>query len=72
MKNIKTHLFTYNYEGAEYCLEIPANSLQEAKDRLSRMTFAKYDGELVSKIPAIPTAGLFVKFMASIRNRLIR
>ena len=69
MKNIKTHLFTYNYEGAEYCFEIPAKNIEEAKERLSRITFARYDGELVGKIPALPTAGLFVKLIASIRNR---
>lgn len=72
MNNIKTHLFSYNYEGSEYSLEIPANNLEEAKGRLSKMVFARYDGELVAKVPAMPSSGLFVSLITWLRNRLIR
>ena len=71
LNNIKTHLFSYSYEGSEYSLEIPANSVQEAKERLSRMTFARYDGELVTVIPALPTTGMFVRLYTWTRNRLL-
>ena len=71
MQNIKIHLFSYNYEGAEYSLEIPANSVQEAKERLSKMTFARYDGELVTKIPATPGTGVLVRLVTWLRNRAI-
>ncbi len=70
MQNIKTHLFSYSYEGSEYSLEIPANSAQEAKDRLSRLPFARYGGELVAEVPAFPASGVFVRLLAWIRNRL--
>ena len=71
MNNIKTHLFSYNYEGSEYSLEIPAYSIQEAKERLSRMMYARYDGELVTVIPALPTAGIFVRLLTLVHNRLL-
>lgn len=68
MIDIKTYLFSYNYNGSQYSLEIPAETLEEAKDRLSVMSFAKYDGELVAKIPAQPSAGIFVRIITFMRN----
>jgi hypothetical protein len=47
---MKTFLFTYRYEGADYSLEIPAATLAEAKGRLSAMGFARYDGELKAQV----------------------
>jgi len=70
MKNFKTHLFTYNYGGAQYSLEIPAASADEAKERLTRIVYASYDGELVTKVPAFPASGMFVRLFTWVRNRL--
>ena len=49
----RTHLFSYRYEGADWLLEIKATSEADAKARLAQLTWARYDGELVSKIPAV-------------------
>lgn len=70
MQNLKVFLFSYNYEGAQYSLEIPANDAEEAKQRLSRMAFAKYDGELKHKIPTAPGAGVSVRLITWLRNRI--
>lgn len=70
MKNIRMYLFSYNYQGSEYSLEIPANSLEEAKGRLSQMVFAQYDGELVAKVPANSSSGILVNLAVWIRNRI--
>lgn len=52
-ENVKTYLFSYWYLGAQYCLEIPAASQAEAMGRVAAITAtAKYDGELMAKIPA--------------------
>jgi hypothetical protein len=68
MSKLRTFLFSYNYEGAQYSFEIPAYSLDEAKARLSRITFAKYDGELMCKIPAVAGAGIFVRILTWLKN----
>lgn len=48
----QTHLFTYRYNDARWVLEIPASSADEARERLSRMIYATYDGVLLAKLPA--------------------
>jgi len=70
MNELKTHLFSYNYEGSQYSLEIPAHSEEEAKSRLTRMVYANYDGELVATVPAMPVSGIFVRLVTWLRNRL--
>lgn len=40
----KKYSFTYRFEGADCCIEIPALSLEEAKQRLQVIGFARYDG----------------------------
>lgn len=51
---MKTYLFSYNYNGSPYTLEMKADTLTEAKERVGRVQFATYDGELVAKI-MVPT-----------------
>ncbi len=44
--------FTYRFDGTDWCIEIPARSLDEAKERLKVLGFARYEGEA----PRAPTA----------------
>jgi len=62
----RTHLFTYRFDGAEWSLEIEAGSRGEALDRIKSLAFARYEGELVAKVPAV--AGPFARFATWIRN----
>ena len=48
---LKTFLFSYQYDGAEYALHIPAYSREEALGRVRRMSTAIYDGEVKLRIP---------------------
>jgi hypothetical protein len=66
---IRTFLFSYNYEGVQYSLEIPAHSILEARARLNSMCYAQYDGELMCKIPAIAGAGIFVRLLTWFKNQ---
>ncbi len=50
---MKTYLFSYRYEGNQYSLEIPAENLREAKERLKVIPLATYDGILIAKVPAV-------------------
>jgi hypothetical protein len=52
MSKLKTYLFSYEYAGAQYSFEIRAHTAYEAQDRLARLVYAKYDGEMIMKIPA--------------------
>lgn len=62
----KTYLFSYNYDGCSWCFEIQAENPEDARQRVSRLTFATYDGELVAKIPA--SLGLPAKAIIALRN----
>jgi hypothetical protein len=53
----KTYLFSYRFQGDSWCFEIKAASPEEAKERLSALVFAKYDGEVKAKIH-VPTGFL--------------
>lgn len=48
---MKTYLFSYPYQGKQYCLDIPADSLEEAQGRFKAISWGQYDGELVATIP---------------------
>lgn len=47
---MKTYLFSYDFQGARYSLEIQASSQPEAMHKLDCMSRAKYDGEVMAKI----------------------
>lgn len=50
--SVKTYLFSYRHNGAEWSLEIPATSPDDAKARLAKLPNARFDGELVAEVPS--------------------
>jgi hypothetical protein len=44
------YLFSYRFDGDEYSFDIPARNAAEAKQRLSAMGMARYDGEIMATI----------------------
>ena len=42
----RLHLFSYDFQGSRWSIEIPAKSAAEAQFRLAQMATAKYDGEV--------------------------
>ncbi len=51
MNNLyKTYLFSYEHAGASWVLEIKAADPDDAMQRIRRIPYAKYDGELMMKI----------------------
>lgn len=68
-RKLTEYLFSYRYDGHEFSFGVPAYSLEEATARVKAMTFARYDGELVARIPAaIPGAGLITRIVTAIGN----
>lgn len=63
---MRTYLFTYRYDGAEYSLEVPADSLDEAKGRVSQMGLARHEGEVFVKIPI--GGGLFSRLCVAVAS----
>lgn len=52
------YLFEYRHDNAEWGIEITARSPEEAKERIKSLTWARYQGEVVAKVP-VPTTGFF-------------
>jgi hypothetical protein len=50
----KRYLFTYLYAGTEWSVEIAALSLDEAKERMKVIPFARYEGESAPRRAAAP------------------
>jgi len=57
------YLFEYRHEGAEWGIEIHANSPADAKERLKSMAWAQYQGEVFAKVP-VPATGLIRRIAA--------
>ena len=55
-------LFSYEFQGSRWSLEIPAKSAAEAQFRLDRMAAATYDGEVYLSV-RVPT-GPVARFLA--------
>ena len=65
-QKLEKHLFSYRFNGRDYAFEIPAQSAEEAKERLKSLAWAQYDGVLVARIPA--QLGLLGRIVVAIRN----
>jgi hypothetical protein len=63
---MKLHSFTYTHDGAEWALRIMASSPEDARARIGRLTWARYDGEVVASVPA--GLGLFARLAVVVRN----
>jgi len=49
--NLNSYLFEYNHEGSSWSFEIPAHSEQEAKERVDKLSNARYLGEIQLTVP---------------------
>lgn len=65
-KKFKTYLFSYTHNNSEWGFEIQAENEADAKLRVSKMMYAKYDGELAMKVPA--QLGVFPRFLVVLLN----
>lgn len=65
----KNYLVSYRYEGAQWCITIPAASHEDAEKRLSQLVFGKVDGELMAtiRIPSKRFAWIVDAFVRLIR-----
>ncbi|MBE9559799.1 MAG: hypothetical protein IMF15_03370 [Proteobacteria bacterium] len=65
-EKFKTYLFSYTHDNAEWGFEIQAENEDDAKLRVSKLMYAKYDGELAMKIPS--QLGIFPRLIIMLLN----
>jgi hypothetical protein len=64
--DFRTYLFRYSHGGSSWGIEIKAESPEDAMQRLSKLAFATYQGEVVAKLPMIATTP--ARAVVAIRN----
>lgn len=65
---MKRYLVSYRHDGGSWNIELPAESLEDARRRLSQLTFGRLDGEIVAKVPG--ALGPLAALAAAVRNSL--
>ncbi len=66
----KTFLVRYNYDGAQWSLELTARDYEDAQARLARLAWASIDGEHIMTLPA--STGPLAALIAATRNAVCR
>ena len=67
---MKRYLVSYRHDGGEWNIELPAESLEDARCRLGKLAFGRLDGEIIANIPG--ALGPLAALAASVRNLLQR
>lgn len=63
-------LFTYRFKGSEWGISVHAADPVEAREKIKAVALARYDGELMARIPAaIPGAGLLTRMIVWWKSR---
>ena len=68
MSEFKNYLVSYRLDGAQWNIELPATSFEDAERRLSQLTFGRVDGELIASMPN--SLGPLAILAAKVRNLL--
>lgn len=68
----RRYIFTYYHDGSWWDLIIPAWSKEDAQDRINKISFAQYVGELHHIIKAESSVNFFMKLFFVIKNILLR
>ena len=66
---MKTYLLTYQHDGAEWVLELKADSFQDARNRVAKLAYARLDGELVAKVAG--ATGPVARMVVWLRNMFV-
>ncbi len=65
----KTFVVHYRYDGAEWGIQVPARSFEDAEARLARLAYGTVKGELMMTLPAYtgPLAAIIIGFRNALR-----
>ena len=53
VSSFKSFLVSYRYEGAEWNVELPAQSWEDARRRVSALSLARCEGEVIARLPKL-------------------
>ena len=67
-ENFKIYLFEYRHDDSQWGFEIQAASQADAEERVAKLQFATYRGEIAAKIPVLPGSNAFVRALCWMRN----
>ena len=70
MDKFRQYSFTYSHQDAEWVLRITATSPEDARARIARLPWARYDGEIVASVPV--ELGFIARMAVVIRNRFLQ
>ena len=62
----KQFLVSYRLDGAQWNIEIPAASFEDAQRRLSQLHFGKVEGEIIADVPG--SLGPIAALATRVRN----
>jgi hypothetical protein len=65
---MKTYLFSYRHQDAEWSFEVQADDERDARVRVYKMGMARFDGALIVKVPTY--VGLVMRPIVWLRNKL--
>ncbi|MEL7720947.1 hypothetical protein AAG598_12965 [Citromicrobium bathyomarinum] len=57
---------SYRYDGAQWNIEVPATSIEDAQRRLGQLHFGRVDGEVIAHVPG--SIGPIAELVARLRN----
>jgi hypothetical protein len=60
--------FTYRFDGTDWCIEVPALSLEEARERVKVLGFARHEGDAPSARATEPARRPRGWFRAALRS----
>ncbi len=64
MEPNREFLFTYHFGGKSWGTSVFATTPAEAREKIKTVGMARYDGELVARIPAaVPCAGVLARLI---------
>lgn len=53
-RDFSEFLFEYDHDGATWGITVIARDADDARARMQRMSLARYQGELVARVPLMP------------------
>ena len=64
-EKVRTYMLDYPFRGGKYCLEMAADSWEDAEERLAAIkAWGKIEGEIYATIPVTPRTQWFGGLMA--------
>jgi hypothetical protein len=66
MSEFKRYLVSYRHDGAQWNIELPATSYEDAQRRLGQLPYGRVDGEVIANVPGALSP--FAVLGARIRN----